>query len=158
LPPKWFTKNPATTFEQDLPEMLKVIDHAAKLAEEIAHSPISFFDLWRELYRQQTAWAGAQRIAPLLVNLGVSLVERAVLDGLCRLADQPLHRMIVANRLDLRLGEVYEELSASEPRELLPAAPLPSCFIRHTVGLGDPLSPADIRPNERVDDGLPQDL
>ena len=25
LPPKWFTKNPATSFEQDLPEMLEVI-------------------------------------------------------------------------------------------------------------------------------------
>src|SRR5215475_9327304 len=46
LPPKWFTKNPATTFEQDLPEMLKVIDHAAKLTEQIAHSPVSFFTLW----------------------------------------------------------------------------------------------------------------
>ncbi|PYT36607.1 MAG: hypothetical protein DMG45_26685, partial [Acidobacteria bacterium] len=42
LPPKWFTKNPATTFEQDLPEMLQVISHAAKLAERIA--PVSFFD------------------------------------------------------------------------------------------------------------------
>src|SRR5262245_66289654 len=51
LPPKWFTKNPATTFEQDLPEMLQGIGHAAKLAEQIAHSPVSFFDFWRELYR-----------------------------------------------------------------------------------------------------------
>src|SRR6266516_2318175 len=30
LPPKWFTKNPATTFERDLPEMLQVIGHAAE--------------------------------------------------------------------------------------------------------------------------------
>src|ERR1051326_3917977 len=36
LPPKWFTKNPATTFDQDLPEMMEVIGHALKLAEEIA--------------------------------------------------------------------------------------------------------------------------
>src|SRR6478672_11640851 len=76
LPPKWFTKNPATTFEQDLREMLKVIAHAAKLAEQIAKSSVSFFDLWRELYRQQTRWADAANIAPLLANLGVSLIER----------------------------------------------------------------------------------
>src|SRR6266498_2687922 len=57
LPPKWFTKNPATTFEQDLPEMLQVISHAAKLAERIAQSSVSFFDFWRELYRQQSNWA-----------------------------------------------------------------------------------------------------
>src|SRR2546421_9901633 len=51
LPPKWFTKNPATPFDQDLPEMLQVISHAAKLAERIA--PDSFFDFWRGLYSQQ---------------------------------------------------------------------------------------------------------
>ena len=84
LPPKWFTKNPATTFEQDLPEMLKVISYAAQLAEQLAQNPRSYFDFWRELYRQQSEWANTQHIAPLLANLGVSLVERAVLDGLCR--------------------------------------------------------------------------
>src|ERR1041384_4073498 len=43
LPPKWFTKNPTTTFEQDLPDMLEVISHAAKLAEQIAQSEVTFF-------------------------------------------------------------------------------------------------------------------
>src|SRR5881396_3295880 len=46
LPPKWFTKNPATTFEQDLPDMLGVIHHAAALAEQTAHAPVSFFNFW----------------------------------------------------------------------------------------------------------------
>ena len=156
LPPKWFTKNPATTFEQDLPEMLQVISHAAQLAERIA--PVSFFDFWQELYRQQSDWADARHIAPLLANLGVSLVERAALDGLCRVAGEPLHRMVATNRLGLRLGEIYAELGGAQPRDLLPAAPLSSCFVRHTVGLGDALSPGDIPPGERVDDGLPQDL
>src|ERR1051326_778711 len=49
LPPKWFTKDSATTFEEDLPEMLGVIGHAAKLAEEIGRSPLTFFDFWRQL-------------------------------------------------------------------------------------------------------------
>jgi hypothetical protein len=158
LPPKWFTKDTATTFEQDLPEMLQVIHHAAKLAGQIAQSPVSFFDLWRPLYRQQSDWANARHTAQLLANLGVSLVERAVLDGLCRVAGEPAHRMVAANRLGLLLGEVHAELGDAQPHELLPAAPLSSCFVRHTVGLGDWLSPADIPAGERVDDGLPQDL
>src|SRR2546428_5429210 len=156
LPPKWFTKNSATTFEQDLPEMLLVISHAAKLAERIA--PVSFFDFWHELYRQQSDWANARHIAPLLANLGVSLIERAALDGLCRVAGEPVHRVVATNRLGLRLGESYAELGSAQPRELLPAAPRTSCYLRHTIGLGDALSPADIPPGERVDDGLPQDL
>jgi hypothetical protein len=158
LPPKWFTKHPATTFEQDLPEMLQAISHAAKRAERIAASPVSFFDLWRELYRQQTDWADARHTASLVANLGVSLVERAVLDGLCRVAGETLHRLIASNRLGLRLGDIHAELGDTPPRDLLPQAPLPSCFVRHTVGLGDALSPADIPADERVEDGLPQDL
>ena len=31
LPPKWFTKDPDTRFEEDLPEMVRVIRHAADL-------------------------------------------------------------------------------------------------------------------------------
>src|SRR2546427_4121401 len=105
LPPKWFTKNPATTFEQDLPEMLQVISRAAKLTKRIAQSPVSFFDLWHELYRQQSDWADARQIALLLANLGVSLVERAALDGLCRVAGEPLHRMVATRSEERRVGK-----------------------------------------------------
>src|SRR6476661_7630289 len=91
LPPKWFTKDPATTFEQDLPEMLAVIHHATATAIAAAAMPVTFFDLWRELDRQQAVWARARGTAPLLAHLGVSLVERAVLDALCRLLGEPLH-------------------------------------------------------------------
>jgi hypothetical protein len=158
LPPKWFTKNPRTTFEQDLPAMLEVITHAAGWARDIGRHPRSFFDFWRELYLEQDVWAEKHRIPPLLANLGVSLVERAVLDGLCRAAGEPAHRIIRANRLGLTLKNVYEELGEAEPSALLPHAVLTSCFIRHTVGLGDPLTPGDIAAGERVEDGLPQDL
>ena len=35
LPPKWFTKNPDTRFEADLPLMLEVLQQAAETAVEI---------------------------------------------------------------------------------------------------------------------------
>src|SRR5690242_17086062 len=74
LPPKWFTKDPETTFEEDLPQMLEVIGQAARFAEAIGQSPNSFFDFWRQLYQEQSNWAKDRQIAPLLANLGVSLV------------------------------------------------------------------------------------
>ena len=158
LPPKWFTKDPATTFDQDLPDMIEVITHAATLASEIAHQPVSFFDLWRELDRQQSAWARDRGLAPLLAHLGVSLVERAVLDALCRLLGEPLHRVVAGDALGLRLGDVYPELSGVQPRDVLPAQPIGACSVRHTVGLADALGPSDLAPADRVNDGLPQDL
>jgi hypothetical protein len=158
LPPKWFTKNPATTFEQDLPEMLEVITHAATMAAEIARTPVGYFDLWRELERQQSVWAESRRLAPLLAHLGISFVERVVLDGFCRLAGEPLHRIVGANRLGLRLGEIYPELGSAQPADVLPAGPVQACHVRHTVGLADALTPTDLPVEERVLDGLPQDL
>ncbi len=158
LPPKWFTKDPKTTFAQDLGEMLRVISHATKLAGQIAQQRISFFELWQELDRQQTQWAAQQRLPPLLAHLGVSLVERAVIDGLCRVLEQPLNRVLARNGLSLRLGEIYPELGNLQPADYLPAKPLVSCFLRHTIGLADALGPGDIRPEDRVVDGLPQDL
>lgn len=158
LPPKWFTKDPGTTFDQDLPAMLLQIRHAADRALELSREPLCFFDFWQELYREQYAWAARQEIPPLLAGLGVSLVERAVLDGLCRAAGEPIHRMIAANRLGLRLREVYAELGDAQPADLLPSSPASACFVRHTVGLGDALSPQDLDNDDRVRDGLPQDL
>jgi hypothetical protein len=97
-------------------------------------------------------------MAPLLGGLGVALVERAVLDGLCRLAATPVHRMIRNNRLGLRLGEIYGELRGRDLNDLLPRRPLTACFVRHTIGLADALSNDELTPQDRVDDGLPQDL
>lgn len=158
LPPKWFTKNPATTFAQDLPDMLEAIGHAADFAGQIAQRPVCFFDLWREMDRLQSEWAAVRGLAPLLAGLGVALVERAVLDGLCRAAREPVHRLLATNRLGLNLGTIYAELQGHQPGDLLPPSPLTSCFVRHTVGLADALSPGELTPEDRVDDGLPQDL
>jgi hypothetical protein len=158
LPPKWFTKDPSTTFEEDLPGLLESIVHATDIAEEAASEPISFFDLWRNLERLQTEWASSRGVASLVAGLGVALVERVVLDGLCRLTAEPLHRMLAAGRLGLRVDQVYAELEGADPLNLLPPRPLESCFVRHTIGLGDALSPGEISPADRVDDGLPQDL
>ncbi len=158
LPPKWFTKNPTTTFEQDLPEMLAVIRNAARLAVAIAVRPVTFFELWQELYRQQNSWAAVEKIAPLLANLGVSLIERAVLDAFCRALRKPLHEILRQNLLGVKLGEVYSELGNATPSDLLPQQPKSTIQIRHTVGLTDPITPGDILSTERVNDGLPQDL
>ena len=89
LPPKWFTKSPDTTFEQDLPAMLEVIENAVKVAKDVA--PNTFFNLWRNVYEEQSSWAEDKGHPTLLANLGVSLVERVILDSLCRKLKKPIH-------------------------------------------------------------------
>jgi len=157
LPPKWFTKDPITKFEQDLPALFGVVGSAAAIGAAVGASR-GFFEWWRQLTEGQTAWARRRGHPALLAGLGSSLVERSVLDGLCRGWGVPLHRVIRENRLGIRLGDIHPALAGSEPRDWLPEAPLGEILIRHTLGLGDALTAADLADGERVDDGLPQTL
>jgi len=155
LPPKWFTKDPSTRFEEDLPAMLEVIRHAGAAVEKIEAA--SVFAMWRGLYRRQGEWAKGEKIPPLLAHLGTSLVERAMLDAFCRGSGASFHRALRENSLGIELGAVHQELVGSAPADWLPEAS-GSVIARHTVGLGDPLSADEISPDEQVRDGLPHSL
>jgi hypothetical protein len=155
LPPKWFTKNPDTPYELDLAEMLAVIQNACRIAENAAQAPVSFFAWWQSLYEEQSRWAALRGQPPLLANLGVSLMERAVLDGLCRAAKQTLHALLFSGKLQIDLGQIHSELQGVEMSSVLAETPLVEVAVRHTVGLADPLCSADALP---LNDGLPSAL
>ncbi|MEZ6060113.1 MAG: hypothetical protein R3C19_07115 [Planctomycetaceae bacterium] len=158
LPPKWFTKDPDTSFEDhDLPEMQRVIRNAAEVAVDAGAQP-TFFHWWRELYDAQYHFSQQQQIAPLLIGLGVSLIERAVLDAFCRANGVTVHRALRDNLLNVELGAIRPELTGTQPADFLPAAPLTQVTVRHTVGMADPLTDDEIRDDERPDDGLPHSL
>ena len=155
LPPKWFTKDPHTRFEEDLPAMVRVIRHAAELATGPAHD--SMFALWHRLHAEQADWAGRRQIPPLLAHLGTSLVERAVLDAFCRGSGTTFARAVRDNLLRVELGEIHPELQGSRPADWL-SEPRSAVVARHTVGLGDPLLAHQIPTEERVADALPHAL
>lgn len=156
LPPKWFTKVPGRAVEEEIEEMLVVIRHACDLA--VGREAAGAFELWRGLYEAQKAWAGAQALPPLLANFGVSLVERALIEAVARATGESLAQLVRGERLGIRLGEVHPELAGKVPADLLPASPLGSVLVRHTVGLSDPLTDAAIPSDGRLADGLPQSL
>lgn len=157
LPPKWFTKDPGTRFEDDLPEMLQCIQHAADRIEQTAHD--SVFDAWRSLYDDQAKWAaeGAEGYPPLLAHLGTAMIERALIDSFCRGAEMSFAEAVRTNALGINLGSIHGELAGTEPADWLPE-PRASIIARHTVGLGDPLRRQDIPAEERIEDGLPHAL
>jgi hypothetical protein len=157
LPPKWFTKNPDTTFEDDLPEMLRVIRHAADVATESGTCD-SFFDWWCRLYERQQRWANAENIPPLLSSFGASLLERAALDAFCRAVGQPFHTVLRRNLMHVAPGQLRGHLAGLEPADFLAPDPTGELIIRHTIGLADPLTDEEIQPADRVDDGLPHSL
>ncbi len=155
LPPKWFTKDPDTLFEADLAEMLAVIQNASRIAENAAQKPVSFFAWWQALHEEQASWAKLRSQPALLANLGVSLLERAVLDGLCRATNTPLHPLMRSEALQIDFGEIHPELRGRKVASVVLERPLAQVLVRHTVGLGDPLHASEAK---LLDDGLPQSL
>lgn len=141
LPPKWFTKNPETSYRDDVRLMIDVIESACAIASRSGGRD-SVFDLWDDVYREQVLRSDSD-VVPLLASFGVSVVERAVVDAFCRAKDIPFAEAVRANGLGIRLGKLHPELTDREPREFLPRRPMGCMSIRHTVGLSDSLSPGD---------------
>ncbi len=155
LAPKWFTKDPGTTFEEDLPEMLRVIEQAVTFGKEIESATL--FAWWRALYRRQDDWRRAEEIPPLLAHLGTSLVERAMIDAVCRSMGVSFATGVAQNCFGIDLGTLHPELADSQPTEWL-GRPVEELVARHTVGLGDPLTADEIADDDRAEDALPQAL
>lgn len=156
LPPKWFTKDPNRALGEEIDEMLTVIRAAVTHARGLkAATPFAF---WRALYDAQAAWAVAHKIPPLLAQFGSTLVERALIDAFCRAQGVSLAAALRGNHFGVELGALHPSLAGTTPRDWLPATPPAEVFARHTVGLSDPLTDAEIPAGERVDDGLPQSL
>lgn len=156
LPPKWFTKDPLKPLDEEIGAMEEVIRHAAALALGIRSG--TAFGFWLSLRKAQAAWGAWRGHPPLLAQFGTSLVERALLDGLCRGRGTTLEAMVRSNALGVELGAIHPELAGRVPGDYLPAEACPAVLCRHTVGLADPLSEAEISPEERLNDGLPQSL
>jgi hypothetical protein len=156
LPPKWFTKDPQRSLADEISEMARVIEHAVEAAAGVRGA--SAFEVWRQLWDAQAFWGLQEDLPPLLTHFGTSLVERALIEAVCRHAGQPFANLLYTNRLGIRLGSVHPSLKDRQPADLLPQKPLASIIARHTVGLADPLVDNDILPEDRLNDGLPQSL
>jgi len=119
LPPKWFTKDPDTSFEDDLDEMLHVIRSACTFAEDVG-SAESVFALWQRIYHAQERWAAAEDLPPLLWNFGVSLVERALIDAFCRAADMTFAHAVRTNALQIPLWRTPPPPTGSQRNRCAP--------------------------------------
>ena len=155
LAPKWFTKNPTSSFEDDINEMFTVIQKALSIAEEI-HEEKDVFSFWNKLYGLQSDWAKSTKTPSLLSSLGTSLLERALISAYCNAKETPFHQVVKDGSLGFNIKEIYPELDNDLLKKALPNKPADLIQVRHTVGLADPLTDDEIEQAERVHDGLPQ--
>lgn len=155
MAPKWFDKNPQLSNEDNFEQLRDALRIARGLY--LAGQADSAFGHFARHYREQIERGAVQGLNSLVANYGPALVDRAVLDALCRALGQPFHEVIRANRVGIRVTPLTPDLQGYDLDAFLAGLrPAQHIDARHTVGLVDPITAAD--QSERVGDGLPETL
>jgi hypothetical protein len=154
MAPKWFDKNLQLSNEDNFEQLREVLRlaRAAYLGDATVASAFGHF---ARHYDAHLHAAAAKGFNPLLANYGTSLVDRAVLDALCRARGVSFYGAMTANLPGI--GAARPEF-AGLPFDAFLASCTPAADIeaRHTVGLLDAITAADL--TQRVGDGLPETL
>lgn len=154
MAPKWFDKNLALSNEDNFNQLRDVLAMAreAYLADP---SPASAFGHFARHYDSHLTAAAAKGYNPLLANYGPALVDRAVLDALCRARQTSFYAAMQSNLPGI--GAARPEFAGIDfdafLQSLKPAATIEA---RHTVGMVDAITQADLASS--VNDGLPETL
>ena len=144
IPPLWFDKGAGKTHADNIQDLSLSLRIALDHYMELDHAPAWF--LHRIAEPKIRAVAAAKGLNDLTAGFGVALVDSAIIDAMCRYTGVTFHAALKGNLLGY--GEDFAGI--------IPAAPLDRIALRHTVGLVDPITDADI--TEPVNDGLPESL
>jgi len=153
LAPKWFDKDPSLTNEQNF-EQLRA---SLRLAREayLASGENTAFGHSIDIYGPQIALAATQGLNSLVACYGPALIDRAVLDALCRALGISFFKAISTNAAGITAPGWQADLMAFDMDEFLAGLkPRATIAARHTVGLLDPLTAGE----KKLDDGLPETL
>jgi hypothetical protein len=154
---RWFDKRPDRSLADNCADLLRTVEVARDLYLEAAREGFATpFELWRATCPEIERVALADGFNRLGAAFGASMLERAVIDGVGRLRSRTLFELVRDDDLGIDLGAISPELRGRPVREFLPERPLDRLHVRHTVGLLDPITAADVA--APVADGLPETL
>jgi L-alanine-DL-glutamate epimerase-like enolase superfamily enzyme len=155
LAPKWFDKNLSLSNDDNFDQLrqsLRLARHAY-LSDSAARTAFAHFSTH---YREQIDTADAQGLNPLIACYGPALLDRALLDALCRAQEVSFYQAIQGNLPGITDALTPDLRGFDLDGFLASLAPSPTIALRHTVGLADAITAADLA--VRVDDGLPETL
>lgn len=154
MAPKWFDKNLQLSNEDNFDQLRDVL-RMARAAYLSDAAPATAFGHFARHHGSHLAAAQARGFNPLLASYGPALVDRAVLDALCRGRGVSFAQAMRGNLAGI--GAAHPEFAPFVFDAFLAGLqPSGSIEARHTVGMVDAITAAD--PHERVNDGLPETL
>jgi hypothetical protein len=152
--PKWFDKDPALTEAQNFDQLRRSLALARPFYLE--EHPAPAFALSAAIEPRQHAACVAEGLGGLIASFGLALFDRAVIDALCRIEGIDAVTAVRTNRIGLTTATAPDLEEFDLGLALAGLAPADHIHARHTVGLADPITTAEIA--EPLGDGLPQSL
>lgn len=154
---KWFDKNTALSDDQNIDQLRKAVQVA--IPGYVGQSANTAFGFFSDHYADHIAVCGKAGLNPLIAGFGPGLIDRAVLDALCRLHGISFYAAMRANLPGMTAHPILPDLGGFDFDAFLASLrPAASIHARHTVGLVDPITAADQAPAARLNDGLPETL
>ncbi len=157
LIPKWFDKSPRWSNDENIAQLRASLLLAARQYQSDSgfHTP---FGLHARHYAQHMRECGNAGLEPLVASFGTALIDRAILDALCRHLGLTIFEAVRCNlpAIDLSLTPELKGFDlAAFLRQIDPALTI---HARHTVGMLDAITEGDRPRQDSVNDGLPETL
>jgi hypothetical protein len=155
LAPKWFDKDRSLGNEENFDQLRNSLFMARD--SYLAAEPNTAFGHSIDIYGPQIAIGAATGLNSLVACYGPALIDRAILDALCRALGISFYQAIERNVPGLTAPGWQADLMAFDMDNFLETlAPKKEIAARHTVGLVDAITAGDLA--QRVGDGLPETL
>jgi L-alanine-DL-glutamate epimerase-like enolase superfamily enzyme len=155
LAPKWFDKNLALSNDDNF-EQLRLSLRLAREAYLSDRAARPAFGHFAAHMKTQIDAAAACELNPLIACYGPALLDRAVLDALCRAFGVSFYQAVQGNVVGIDAG-LTPDLDGFDLSGFLGSLkPASRIAVRHTVGLVDAITAVDLE--MRIDDGLPETL
>jgi hypothetical protein len=144
IPPLWFDKADGKTHADNIQDLSLSLRLALENYMQLDQAPVWFLHNIAEPPTRLSA--AAKGLSDLTAGFGVALIDSALIDAACRHLGITFHAALKANALGY----------GADFAAMVPDKPLDRIALRHTIGLLDPITDADIK--EPVGDGLPESL
>jgi hypothetical protein len=154
--PKWFDKSAALSNDDNVEQLRTSLRIARDALTTVGRG--TAFGLHAAVEPLIHAEAARRGLPGLVASFGLALVDRAVIDAIARAEGADVLSLLRSNRLGISDATTPDLAGFDLAGFLKGLAPKPSIRARHTVGLIDPLTAAEIPAEERLNDGLPQSL
>ncbi|MEP6791144.1 MAG: enolase C-terminal domain-like protein [Ramlibacter sp.] len=155
LAPKWFDKNLSLSNEDNFNQLRDSLRMAreAYLSQPVQRSAFAHFAAH---YQHQIDSAAQRGFNPLIACYGPALIDRALMDALCRATGVSFYQAVQSNAVGLDASLTPDLADFDLAAFAASLKPAQTISLRHTVGLVDAITAGDTQ--NRVNDGLPETL